>query len=225
MLSPKDLLGRELNNIEVRNAPQQLYIKGPMDIPLLRPKVSVVGTRKPTEAGIQETQAIVSMLVDENVTVVSGLAMGIDTIAHRTTITQGGLTVAVLGTPLNMQYPKSNYNLQNEIAAGHLLVSQFPTDYPINKGNFVRRNRTMALISDATVIVEAGNGSGTIHQGWEALRLGRPLFVCRPAAEAQPAWLKEMIQYGATILTDYQDILNEIPLGIKLVDIFVEPAS
>ena len=225
MLSPKDLLGRELNNIEVRNAPQQLYIKGPVDIPLLRPKVSVVGTRKPTEAGIQETQDIVSMLVDENVTVVSGLAMGIDTIAHRTTITQGGLTVAVLGTPLNKQYPKSNYNLQNKIASGHLLVSQFPTGYPINKGNFVRRNRTMALISDATVIVEAGEGSGTIHQGWEALRLGRPLFVCRPAAEARPAWLKEMIQYGATILTDYQDILNEIPLGIKLVDIFVEPAS
>ena len=225
MLSPKDLLGRDLNEFEVRNAPQQLYIKGPMDIPLLRPKVSVVGTRKPTKAGIQETQAIVSMLVDENITVVSGLAMGIDTIAHRTTITQGGLTVAVLGTPLDIQYPKSNYSLQNEIAAGHLLVSQFPIGYPINKGNFVRRNRTMALISDATVIVEAGNGSGTIHQGWEALRLGRPLFVCRPAAEAQPAWFKEMTQYGARILTDYQDILNEIPLGIKLVDIFVEPAS
>ena len=225
MVSPEDLLGRGLNDVEMRNAPRQLYAEGPMDIPLLRPKVSVVGTRKPTKAGMEEAQTVAAMLVDEGITVVSGLAMGIDAVAHRTAIDRGGRTVAVLGTPLDKQYPKSNSGLQNEIAAGHLVVSQFPVGYPINRGNFVRRNRTMALLSDATVIVEAGDGSGTIHQGWETLRLGRPLFVCSPTAEARPKWLKEMEQHGATILTDHQDMLNEIPLGIQLVDVFVRPTS
>ena len=225
MVSPEDLLGRGLNDVEMRNAPRQLYTKGPMETPLRQPKVSVIGTRKPTRAGIQEAQAVASMLADEGVTVVSGLAMGIDTVAHRTAIDKGGRTVAVLGTPLDKQYPRSNSGLQNEIAAGHLVVSQFPVGRPIERGNFVRRNRTMALISDATVIVEAGEGSGTRHQGREALRLRRPLFVCRPAAEARPKWLQEMEQYGATLLMDHQDILDEIPLGIKLVDVFAKQTS
>ena len=96
------------------------------------------------------------MLVGLRVTIVSGLAAGIDAISHRTAIKMKGQTIAVIGTPLNKRYPQSNTGLQNEIAAKHLVVSQFPIGHPITKGNFVRRNKTMALISDATVIVEAG---------------------------------------------------------------------
>ena len=221
-LSPSDLLGRPLNEVEKKNAPRRLYVDGPMDTPLRPRRVSVVGTRRPTEEGVQETRAVSEMLVGEGVTVVSGLAAGIDTAAHRTAIDAGGPTVAVLGTPLDQTYPRSNTGLQKEMTASHLVVSQFPAGHPITKGNFVRRNKTMALISDATVIVEAGDGSGTIHQGWETLRLGRPLFVCRAAAKAQPRWLDEMERYGATVLTDHQDILYEIPLGIKLVDVFAK---
>ena len=224
-LSPSDLLGRPLNAVEEKNAPRHLYVDGPMDTPLSPRRVSVVGTRRPVEGGMQEARAVSEILVDRGVTVVSGLAAGIDAIAHRTVIDAGGRTVAVLGTPLDQSYPRSNISLQREMAASHLVVSQFPTGHPITKGNFVRRNRTMALLSDATVIVEAGDGSGTIHQGWETLRLGRPLFVCRTAAKAQPRWLTEMEQYGATILTDYNEILHEIPLGIKLVDVFAGPTS
>lgn len=216
------ILGRQLNDTEKRYAPSQLYIQGSMDLPITAPKVSVVGTRRPTKEGIAEAQIVSKMLVENGVAVVSGLAMGIDTVAHRTAIDQGGKTVAVLGTPLDKVYPTSNYGLQKEIAKNHLVVSQFPIGYPITKGNFVRRNRTMALMSNATVIVEAGDGSGTLHQGWEALRLKRPLFVCSPTVKASPTWLVQMEQYGAILLEDRYDILNEIPEEDgRLIDIFV----
>ena len=220
-LSPGDLLGRPLNEFEQKNAPHQLYMEGPMDTPLSSRRVSIVGTRKPTGDGIEEARTVTKTLVSEGVTVVSGLAAGIDTIAHRTTIEMKGQTIAVLGTPLDKRYPRSNIRLQNEIATNHLVVSQFPIGYPITKGNFVRRNKTMALISNATVIIEAGDGSGTIHQGWETLRLGRPLFVCRTAAKARPRWLNDMKQYGATVLEDPRDILYEIPLNTRLANVFV----
>ena len=219
-LSVSELLGRRLNDVEQKNAPGQIYTNGPMGVPLGTPRVSVVGTRRPTDGGVEEARAVTEVLAGEGVTIVSGLAMGIDTVAHQTAIKAGGRTVAVLGTPLDRQYPKSNRGLQNEIAADHMVVSQFPIGQTVRKGNFVARNKTMALISNATVIVEAGDGSGTIHQGWETLRLGRPLFVCRTAAQARPVWLDEMVSYGAIIIQDHADILYEIPSGIRMDNIF-----
>ena len=222
---PDELLGRPLNEIEKRNAPERLYVQGQMDIPLGPRKVAVVGTRKPTKEGINEARAVTELLVSEDVTVVSGLAAGIDAVAHRAAIDAGGQTVAVLGTPLDKRYPRSNGGLQEQIAANHLAVSQFPLGHPVFRKNFVMRNRTMALLSDATVIVEAGDASGTIHQGWETLRLGRPLFVCQAAAKIRPKWLDEMEQYGAVILQEHADILYEIPLGKRWIDVFAQHAS
>ena len=224
-LSLSDLLGRSLNPTETKNAPKQLYVEGSMGVPLPTPRVSVVGTRKPTKEGMEEARAVTEMLVNEDVTVVSGLAAGIDAVAHRTAIDAGGRTVAVLGTPLDRTYPASNRDLQNEVAANHLAVSQFPLGRQITKGNFVMRNRTMALISNASVIVEAGDGSGTLHQGWETLRLGRPLFVCHTAARARHGWFKEMEQYGAIILEDHRDILDHVPRGIQLENVFIQSTT
>lgn len=210
-ISLRTLLGRDLNESENKNAPDRIYIEGPMDIPLSSSRVSVVGTRRPTEEGIEEARSLTKTLVDENVTVVSGLATGIDTVAHMTAMQEGGRTIAVIGTPLDKTYPASNHNLQREIAREHLIVSQFPVGQSVRKGNFVVRNKTMALISDATVIVEARERSGTIHQGWETLRLGRKLFVCGPAVRSKPLWLHEMQRYGAQICVDYDEILDELP--------------
>ena len=144
--------------------------------------------------------------------VVSGLAKGIDTSAHRSAIDAGGRTIAVLGNPLEQFYPRENRELQQEIADNHLLVSQFPAGHPAGRGNFPRRNRTMALLTDATVIVEASDGSGTISQGWEALRLGRRLFVMRSVME-NPAleWPAEMRQYGAETLSETGELLEALP--------------
>ena len=146
-------------------------------------RVAVVGSRKVSDAGIRRAQAFTEALVRHDVTVVGGLAEGVDTAAHETAISRGGKTIAVLGTPLNKAYPAKNKELLETIKRDHLAVSQFPEGYPYQKQNFPQRNRTMALISDATVIVEAGEKSGTRHQGWEALRLGRLVFIMHNVAE------------------------------------------
>jgi DNA processing protein len=96
----------------------------------------------------------------------------------------------------------------------HLAVSQFPLGYPPGKTSFPMRNRTMALLTDATVIVEAGEKSGTVHQGWEALRLGRLLFLVEPvAADPTLSWPSEMIRYGAQVLApdNLRYVLDYLP--------------
>jgi DNA processing protein len=130
--------------------------------------------------------------------VVSGLADGIDTAAHEGAIAAGGRTIAVLGTSLGEYFPAKNRALQDRIMRDHLAVSQFAPGVPSQRGNFPMRNRTMALLSDATVIVEAGDKSGSLHQGWEALRLGRPLFLLESLLrDASLSWPAEMERYGA----------------------------
>ena len=97
--------------------------------------------------------------------IVSGLARGIDTAAHKAAIEAGGKTIAVLGTPLDRTYPAENKALQAEIIKNHLAVSQFRVGSEVFSSNFIRRNRVMALIADASVIVEAGESSGSLSQG------------------------------------------------------------
>ncbi len=138
------------------------------------------------------------MLVDHDITVVSGLALGVDTIAHETAISAHGRTVAVLGTSLDQYAVPRNRRLQDEIGEKHLLVSQFPTGGGFHRSHFPRRNKTMALLSDATVIVEATENSGTRHQGWEAIKLARPvLFLSRFLKKTTATWPSEMVEYGA----------------------------
>lgn len=210
----EELLG-ELNEVERKNSPATLFVAG--DTALLTEaglRVSVVGTREPTREGLGRTVTLVRELVGRSVVVVSGLAKGVDTAAHRTAIELGGRTIAVLGTPLDVTYPAENRALQHLIMREHLAVSQFA---PGTRGGvkvFPMRNRTMALVSDATVIVEAGEGSGTLHQGWEALRLGRPLFLMESLVQRSDlSWPAEMLHYGAVVLTrdNLHDALEEVP--------------
>jgi DNA processing protein len=146
--------------------------------------------------------------------VVSGLAAGIDRAAHEAAIEAGGRTIAVIGTPLDEIYPKANAGLQARIAREHLLVSQFAPGYPVTPKNFPIRNRTMALLADATVIVEAGEKSGTVGQGWEALRLGRRLFLLESVVtDSNLSWPKELIAYGAEVLAreNLDEALADLP--------------
>ena len=136
------------------------------------------------------------------IVVVSGLAQGIDTAAHRAAIEHEGRTIAVLGTAVDAVYPRSNKDLQRKIALEHAAVSQFPIGSPTRRHNFPMRNRTMALISDATVIVAAGEHSGTIHQGWEALRLGRDLLLLESLVDRGVSWTVDLMNYGADVLRD-----------------------
>ncbi len=124
----------------------------------------------------------------------------------------------MIGTPLNQAYPKENSELQSRIQNEFLCVSQFPEGYPVKPGNFPIRNRTMALLSDATVIVEAGEKSGSISQGWEALRLGRGLFISKALTENHKLkWTEEMIHYGARVLSDdsIEEFFDSLPARNK----------
>lgn len=214
-LTPEDLLG-PMNQVERKFAPRELFVAGDADLCRNFAKVSVIGTRKVSDLGIKRTQDLVRLLVERDVVVVSGLALGVDACAHEAAIKNGGKTIAVLGTPLDQFYPKENTGLQRAIMADHLALSQFKSDAPVQKKNFPIRNRTMALISHATVIIEAGEGSGTLHQGWEALRLGRPLFLLESLAlRGDLKWPAEMIGYGAQVLSrrGLEDLFELLPSG------------
>ena len=215
--TPEELLG-PLNEVEKKNAPKRLFVVG--DVALLRvsPRVSVVGSRKASPGGLERALHLSKLLVERGITVVSGLAEGIDTAAHESAIAHGGRTVAILGTPLDQTYPAGNKALQARLMREHLVVSQFPSGSPSRRENFPIRNRTMALLSDATVIVEAGDGSGSLHQGWEALRLGRPLFVMESATkDSGLSWPEEMLRYGAQVLSrETLEVLFELlPQGTR----------
>lgn len=209
-LRPDELIG-PLNDIEEKHAAKLLYVKGSTSFVNEHPRVSIIGTRNPSQNGIDTARKIAQFLIERKVTIVSGLAKGIDTIAHTTAIQSEGKTIAILGTPVDKYYPAENRELQNEIGRNHLLVSEFASGVPIQRGNFPQRNRTMALLSHASVIIEAGKSSGTQHQGWEALRLGRPLFIMESLVQdTSLVWPQKLVEYGAQPLSlDNLDVLLE----------------
>ena len=217
--TPEKLLG-PLNDVEKKYAPDELYVVGDVQIPLPGPRCAIIGSRKASQEGLGVARDITRTLVRRGVIIVSGLAEGIDTSAHKTTIEEGGHTIAVLGTPLNRVYPQQNFQLQETIKRNHVAISQFPIGHPTQPKNFVLRNRTMALISNASIIVEAGEKSGSLHQGWEALRLGRPLFIWKSVVNNPSlSWPKRMLEYGAVGLTEPEEVIDVLPFFKGILEI------
>jgi DNA processing protein len=193
-----------------------LYFQGAWELITTR-SVAVVGTRKPTAAGVKRTQQLVEKLVEDSFTIVSGLAEGVDTAAHTTAIAAGGQTIAVIGTPLGHVYPKANADLQDRIARDFLLISQVPVEryaaqtYRVNRFFFPERNKTMAALTEATIIVEAGETSGTLVQAREALKQKRKLFILNSCFERTDLnWPRRFEQEGAIRVRDYADIRREL---------------
>ena len=173
---------------DARHPVELLYYRGAWDL-VERPCVAVVGSREPSEDGIRRAQRIAGELVGKGYTVVSGLARGIDTAAHNAAIEAGGYTVAVIGTPIHKAYPAKNRDLQNLIARKYLLISQVPVllhdrrPPKLNKMFFPERNATMSALTKATIIVEAGEASGTLTQARAAFYQGRKLFILNSCFE------------------------------------------
>ncbi len=193
-----------------------LYYRGSWDLIFTR-GISIVGTRKPSSKGLKRAEQLARDLIKENFTIYSGLADGIDTIAHKTAIEGGGNTIAVIGTPLSVCYPMKNKGLQEEIAKYHLLISQVPVISYQNKNiNFTRlffpeRNKTMAALSEATIIVEAGNTSGTLVQARAALKQKRKVFILENNFESpQLTWPSQLVEKGAIRVKNIDDILKEL---------------
>jgi len=218
---PSVLLGRSLNDIEKKFAPRLLYVAGPMRIPLPRPRVALIGSREASAQGVKDAESIVRILVEKGAVIVSGLAKGIDTAAHKAAISRGGQTIAVIGTPLDRAYPAQNSLLQELMSREHLVISQFKVGTDVIRANFIQRNRTMALISDASIIVQAGESSGSLSQGWETLRLGRPLFIWKSIFESSLRWPANMVSYGAMKLSNPTDIIEHLPSTESILKINV----
>ena len=199
----RELLGRDLNYIEQKYAPKELYVEGSLEIPLNAPRVSVIGTRNPSPIGRDVTKMIVERLVKKGVIVISGLARGIDTVTHITAIEHRGKTIAVLGTPLNKFYPPENKDLQLKIMKEHLAITQFSPNHVTIPSDFLKRDRTIALISNATIIVEAKQSGGTVFTGWEAIQLGRPLYIWKDTFDnPNLSWTRKIEKHGARKLDE-----------------------
>jgi DNA processing protein len=213
-IATEDLLWA-FNEQEKRFAPRDLFVAGNTELLRAGPCVAIVGSRKATPEGLARASKLARLLTEKGVTVVSGLAAGIDTAAHESAIRSAGRTIAVLGTPLDECFPAQNAALQRLIMREHLAVSQFAPGTAIGKHTFPMRNRTMALMADATVIIEATDRSGTINQGWEALRLGRPLWIAASLFRAGLEFPEKLGAYGAEALTDttLPTLLSQLPKG------------
>lgn len=189
--------------------PHPLYMRGVVALLSGTRRVAIVGRREASREGLLRARRLARELVAHGIVVVSGLAAGIDTAAHRAAIEFGGRTVAVLGTPLDRVYPKENGSLQAQIGADHLLVSQFPRGSRIDGTNYIARNRTMALLSHASVVVECGDTSGSLSQASETMRLGRPLFLLRSAMnDPTLQWPARFASRGAIVLDRVEQILE-----------------
>lgn len=193
-----------------------LYYQGWWDLVESR-CVAVVGTRTPSSEGIARTRNLVRNLVREGFTIVSGLASGVDRIAHETAIAQGGRTIAVIGTPLSHAYPKQNRSLQSKLAEDFLVISQVPVkryetqDYRQNRLFFPERNVTMSALTEATIIVEAGETSGTLIQARAALHQHRKLFILDSCfTDSQLTWPGKFARKGAVRVKNYDDISRQL---------------
>lgn len=201
-----------LRSSEARNG-KDVTIHYAGDLALLeRPTVAIVGTREVTDEGRARTRRLAKELAASGVTVMSGLARGVDTEAHQSAIACGGKTVAVIGTPLSKAYPAENAHLQELIYHDHLLLSPFADGEHVFKGNFPKRNRVMAALSNATVIVEASDTSGTLHQAAECQRLGRWLFIAKAVVDDPSlTWPSKFLGKPHTaVLSRTEDVLQAI---------------
>jgi DNA processing protein len=195
------------------------YYSGNLDYLNYR-SVAIVGTRNPSEEGLRRTDQLVRQLLQDDFIIVSGLAKGIDSQAHKSTLERGGKTIAVIGTPLNEFYPKENAHVQKLIAKDHLLISQIPF-YRYSKqgiyGNrlfFPERNKTMSALTEATIIIEAGETSGTLIQARAALKQGRKLFILQSCFEnPNITWPSRFEKKGAIRVRTYDDIISNLKLS------------
>jgi DNA processing protein len=190
-----------------------LYFLGSWELAEAPRRVAVVGTRKVSAEGAARTRKLVRELARHDYTVVSGLAQGVDTIAHQIAIESGGRTIAVIGTPISEVYPKENAELQRRIAEQYLLISQVPVlryknqSPQWNRLFFPERNKTMSALTEATIIVEASETSGTLIQAQAALKQGPNLFILESNFQNPDiSWPAKYEKLGAIRVREFEGI-------------------
>jgi DNA processing protein len=198
----------------VHDRPPLLFIAGALDQADER-STAIIGARRASGEGLRLAASFAREFVDNDFTVVSGLAAGIDRAAHEAALAQGGRTVAVIGTGLlHPSYPPENAELQRRIAARCAVVSQFWPDSPPKPKSFPMRNAVMSGLSWGSVVIEASERSGARVQTRLALAHGRPVFLLERLLEQ--AWARELARReGVHVVTCAQDVIAEINPGIS----------
>ena len=195
---------------QIPSPPRQLYHLGaPLEELLQKPRLTVVGSRAVSAYGRQVTIELVSRLAEQGIAIVSGLALGIDGLAHQTALDVGGLTVAILPGPLDNIVPATNRRLARSILErGGALVSEYAAGEVPHKQNFVARNRLMAGLGQALLITEATEKSGSLHTARFALEQGKTvLAVPGNITSRGAAGVNNLLKSGAAPVTSYKDVL------------------
>lgn len=191
----------------VHDRPPMLFVSGAL-LPTDERSIAIVGTRKPTPDGVARAAKMARRMVDAGYVVVSGLAAGIDTAAHRAALEADGRTVAVVGTGLRHSFPKENAELQLELGTISAVVSQFWPDQGPRPWTFPARNAVMSGFARATVVIEASNTSGARMQARLALEHGRPTFLLRSLMEHD--WAQLHAERPGSHVIDTTDQVVEI---------------
>jgi DNA processing protein len=187
--------------------PRTLWARGDLGL-LDRPTVAIVGTRRATAYAERVTRQLATTLARAGATVISGLARGVDATAHRAALDVNGATVAVLGTGLEVYYPRGHASLQREIGARGLLLSELAPEDAAHGGSFPRRNRIIAALARATIVVEAGVKSGALITARYALDMDRTVAaVPGPIDVPQSQGSNELLRDGATLVASMADAL------------------
>jgi DNA processing protein len=201
---------------EIFDPPLILFTLG--DTSLLRSHaIALVGTRRPTPYGIAASERLSADLAKAGLTVVSGMARGIDTAAHRAALDAGGKTIAVFGCGVDVLYPSSNRKLCQDIKSSGLLVSEFPMGTPAYPQNFPVRNRIVSGLSLGVVIVEGAQHSGSAITAKLAMDQGREVFAVPGNITSRMSWGPNLLikDGGAKLVQEWSDITNELPLEVR----------
>lgn len=203
---------------DIPDPPQELYTLGSLEVAMAQPCLAVVGSRKVTPYGKQVTASLTSEVTGQGVTIISGLALGVDAVAHRAALDANGLTIAVLASGLDTITPTTNYHLAEEILKkGGALVSEYPPGTPPYPASFIARNRLVAGLSDAVLITEAAVKSGTLHTANFALEQGRDVMavpgnITAPMSQGT----NNLIRSGALPVTSAADIFLVLGLDTRV---------
>jgi DNA processing protein len=205
----------QLNELGPARPVEQLFVRG-LSLAADRRTVAVVGARHPTVAGVEAAERLTRGLVEAGFSIVSGLAVGIDTVAHKTALTAGGYTIAVLGCGLDVDYPERNAGLKRGIAKSGTVVSEYPIGSPPSAFHFPERNRIIAGLSAGVLYVEGAERSGGRITARAALDANRAVF-------AVPGSIRNPLAYGpnelirtsqAALVTDVKHICDELEPGL-----------
>lgn len=196
-------------------APKQLYVLGNLEPLSQKTVLSVVGSRAVTPYGRQVTTQLVGDIAKHGIAIVSGLALGIDGLAHQAALDVGGYTVAVLACGLDRFYPSAHHNLAKQIlASGGALISEYPEGTEPFQINFIQRNRIVSGLSDGVLIIEASERSGTLHTANFALEQGKTVMaVPGNITSSTSKGTNNLIKTGAAPITSSNDILNALQIN------------